>query len=354
MKRIIPAALVIALFAASVSFAGNLAERVLDADEIVMRDDYKIVVNGVETKPDVPPIQKGGMIFIPLRFAAEALKAEVEWNETEKSVRMTFPGGKVVDMKVGDTEISVEGGSKFIPYAPFIFEGRTMLPLKPTAESGIYMVDEKPDSMIITTGEDEIKGVDPREDELANANENIISHSDAMSHIRDKAKNDQITKKLKPYVQIAWAIVSVIWLAVAGIRASKKTGESWKDMIIILFILTAGVFVIINFMYSTWWAAMVAIGTSVVGILSTEDYSDKLVTMASTAQGIGLICTLFGLGLLIGPAIANRDISAIGYGIYVKIEPTITGLTISLLLNLLYGMEAKALSMKSDAQGRER
>lgn len=348
MRKLFLAAITLVLFAQSSAFAGNLAERVLEADEIIMRDDYRIIVNGVETKPDVPPMQKGGMIFIPLRYAAEALKAEVEWNDTEKTVRLTFPGGKIVDMKVGDTEIGVEGGRKYIPYAPFIFEGRTMLPLKPTAESGIYIVDEKADTMVITTGEENIRGMSPEDEKTLEANDGKISQDDAMSHIKEKAHNDQITKRLKPYVQIAWALACVLWLVVAAIGASKGRSEGWKDMFIILFILTVGMLLITNFMYSTWWAAMVAIGTCVVGILSTETYTEKLVTMAATAQGMGLICTLFGLGLLIGPAIANRDIAAIGYGIYVKIEPTITGLTISLLLNLLYGMEAKKLSLKNN------
>lgn len=348
MRKVFLAAITLILFAQSSAFAVNLAEKVLEADEIVMRDDYRIIVNGVETKPDVPPMQKGGMIFIPLRYAAEALKAEVEWNDADKTVRLTFPGGKVVEMKVGDTEIAVEGGRKYIPYAPFIFEGRTMLPLKPTAESGIYIVDEKPDSMVITTGEENIKGMSTSDEKTNETDDGKISQDEAMSHIREKAQNDQITKRLKPYVQIAWALASLLWVVMAAVSASKGREDGWKDMIIIFFILSVGVLLITNFMYSTWWAALVAIGTCVVGTLSTENYSDKLVTMASTAQGIGLICTLFGLGLLIGPAIANRDISAIGYGIYVKIEPTITGLTISLLLNLLYGMEAKKLSLKKN------
>lgn len=349
MKKTALALMVLSLaIIAAPAFCENMAEGVLDAGKIVMRNDYKIIVNGVETKPDVPPIQKGGMIFIPLRFAAESLKAVVDWNEARKQVTLTFPGGRVETMRVGDTEIVTPDGSKIIPYPPFVFENRVMLPLKPTAEGGIYLVDEKPDSMTITSDEKKVKGLSEDTDQMPGGVK-MKTQSQALQEIRNHAKNDKITNSLKPYVRMAWAAAFALWLIVAIISAAKGRPDGWKDMIIIFVILVPGVIMILSFMYSTYWAAMVAIGTCVVGMLSTETYEDKLVTMASTAQGIGLICTLFGLGLLIGPAIANRDISAIGYGIYVKIEPTITGLFISLLLNLMYGMEAKKISQRNQS-----
>nr|HPI78557.1 DCC1-like thiol-disulfide oxidoreductase family protein [bacterium] len=119
--------------------------------------------------------------------------------------------------------------------------------------------------------------------------------------------------------------------------------ESAKDLVIIGLCLTAGmVFVLYGgILMSTYWAGIVILVMSAIGLVSNESYQDKLVTMASTAQGAGLICTLFGLGLLIGPAIAQRDIEAIGFGIYVKIEPTITGLALSIILNMLFGYEAR-------------
>jgi len=142
-------------------------------------------------------------------------------------------------------------------------------------------------------------------------------------------------------VLIAWALAGILWIVrlIGAFRSSAP--DRFKDSIIIGLFLAVGVPLVFTVMFSTAWAAIVIIGTSVVGLVSTETYEDKIVTMANTGQGMGLICTLFGLGLLIGPAIAERDIAAIGYGIYVKIEPTITGLSLSILLNMLFGYEAR-------------
>lgn len=84
---------------------------------------------------------------------------------------------------------------------------------------------------------------------------------------------------------------------------------------------------------STFWAALVPTGTALVGLLSKEDIENKLLTMSTTAPAFGLICTLLGLGQVIGPAIANHDVDAIGYGISVKIEASVCGLAIWIFLS---------------------
>ena len=58
---------------------------------------------------------------------------------------------------------------------------------------------------------------------------------------------------------------------------------------LLLFVVTP---LVLFFAKSTVWAAMVPAGTAFVGLLSKENFGDKLVTMAATAQGLGLIFTL--------------------------------------------------------------
>lgn len=99
---------------------------------------------------------------------------------------------------------------------------------------------------------------------------------------------------------------------------------------LLLFVVTP---LVLFFTRSTVWAAMVPAGTAFVGLLSKENFGDKLVTMAATAQGLGLIFTLLGLGQIIGPAIAAHNVDAIGYGLSVKIEASVMGLSLSLTLN---------------------
>jgi len=337
LKKRILLLLVFLVFLVIPAFA-EMAEGILDA-EIFVHDDYAIVVDGSTITTDVPPVEKGGVIFIPLRFAVQSLGADVTWNKIEKTAVISFDGGRTMRMTIGNPEVDLGDIKKIIPVPPFIFEGRTMIPLKPTAEYGLFRVEEKEDATIITSPEEMEGYTEP-------GIENIVGGTEkqgSLDMIREKALKDEVTKKLKPFVLAAWAVIGLLWLIKLITVITGRRSEGYKDMIIIGLFLTVGMYLVLysGVMMSTYWAAIVILITSLIGVFSTETYSDKLVTMASTAQGAGLICTLFGLGLLIGPAIAQRDIAAIGYGIYVKIEPTITGLSLSILLNMIFGYEAR-------------
>lgn len=324
------------------AFAADMTDGILNA-KITIRDDFAIVVDSVTLTPDVGPVEKGGLIFIPIRFAAEALKADVTWYKSDKTVELSFRGGRTVKMTIGDPAVKIGDIEKILPVPPFIFESRAMVPLRAAVEeSGIFRIEERENAMILESEED-IKGYDEP------GKENVIpgtKQKSSLDMIRQKAKHDPITRKLRPMVLAAWIAIGLLWAAVCAMRIAARGREGWKDLVIIGLFLSIGMYVVLfsGIMMSTYWAAIVILVTSTVGLVSTETYADKLVTMASSAQGAGLICTLFGLGLLIGPAIANRDIAAIGYGIYVKIEPTITGLALSILMNMLYGYEAKKQS----------
>ncbi|MBO5560180.1 MAG: copper amine oxidase N-terminal domain-containing protein [Firmicutes bacterium] len=50
------------------------------------QNSEKATVNGEETEIDSPAVNRNGSIFVPLRFIAETLGAEVEWNAESKTV----------------------------------------------------------------------------------------------------------------------------------------------------------------------------------------------------------------------------------------------------------------------------
>lgn len=106
----------------------------------------------------------------------------------------------------------------------------------------------------------------------------------------------------------------------------------------ILFVVTPLVLLIAK---STYWAAMVPVCSAFVGLVSKEELNEKLATMSDTALGVGLVCTLLGLGMIIGPAIAAHNVDAIGYGVSVKIEATVTGISLSLILNAIISRRVK-------------
>ena len=50
----------------------------------------KLIVNGQEIKPDVPPQLINGRTIVPVRCVAEALGADVQWDEQQRIVRVDF------------------------------------------------------------------------------------------------------------------------------------------------------------------------------------------------------------------------------------------------------------------------
>jgi hypothetical protein len=306
--------------------------------KVELRDDYTIVVDGKVVKPDVPPAEMNGVIFVPIRFVGEALGAKVDWNEARQTVMLTWAAG-TLELAIGDTAVKRSGSAEKIAAAPFLYGNRAMVPLKLSAQAAGYAVRETRYSIELAKPPAPAAGtVEQTQAPMAGGK---IAAEDTLGAIKQKAKSDPITKKLKWYIVTLWAIAGLFWLVRTAGAFKSDEPNRFKDKILIGLVLGVAVPCIIIFMLSTWWAAAVAIVTCIVGLVSTEEYEEKLVTMAGTAQGVGLICTLFGLGLLIGPAIANRDIHAIGYGIYVKIEPTITGLSLSIIMNMLFGYEAR-------------
>lgn len=332
----------------SAARAQETAEGLLDAS-ITIREDFTIAVDGVVLESDVPPVEKDGVIFIPYRFAAEALSADVKWKHEEKTVVMTKGNIRTV-MRIGDPEVDTNDGEIILASEPFIFEQRAMIPLRAAAASLLFEVDEAENAMHLTSpDESELKAyAEPAGGIEEPVEKEPVDYTKTYSIFREQSRKDPATRTIRPFVAGAWLAALLIWLIKLGMAVSRK--DEWRDLALIGLFLVAGVPFVVwaNVMLSTWWAAIVVVGTSFAGLFSTEDYGDKLITMGSTAQGLGLICTLFGLGLIIGPAIATRNIDAIGYGIYVKIEPTITGLSLSILMNVLFGYEARKLKNSSE------
>ncbi|MBC7324447.1 MAG: copper amine oxidase N-terminal domain-containing protein [Moorella sp. (in: Bacteria)] len=49
-------------------------------------DPIRLYVNGREIQPDVPPQLIGGRTMVPVRWVAEALGADVQWDEAKRAV----------------------------------------------------------------------------------------------------------------------------------------------------------------------------------------------------------------------------------------------------------------------------
>lgn len=113
--------------------------------------DIKLNVNGNNINfPDQQPIVIEGRTFIPLRFLAEALGAEVNWDQEHQVIIIENKGIQWTEsedafaryyLKIGDPQMVYAKHSKKhnfvsdiqifeLPQAPFIVNGRTMLPFR--------------------------------------------------------------------------------------------------------------------------------------------------------------------------------------------------------------------------------
>lgn len=118
---------------------------------IASPSDIKLNVNGENIAfPDQQPIVFEGRTFIPLRFLAEALGAEVNWDQEHQVVIIENKGIQLTEgetsfaryyLKIGDPQMVYAEQDKQhgfvtdihifeLPQAPFIVNGRAMLPFR--------------------------------------------------------------------------------------------------------------------------------------------------------------------------------------------------------------------------------
>jgi hypothetical protein len=91
-------------------------------------------VNGVNKVMDASPYIKGDRTYVPMRYMAETLGAEVVWDQTAQTVTLT-KGDTVVVFTIGSTTYTVNGESAVADVAPEITSDRTMLPARYAAEA---------------------------------------------------------------------------------------------------------------------------------------------------------------------------------------------------------------------------
>ena len=89
----------------------------------------KVYVNGKAPVFDVPPKIVNGRTMVPVRFVAEGLNANVNYNAETGTVTVTGPGMSV-EMKINSTTAMVNGEEVQLDVPAAIDSGRTMVPLR--------------------------------------------------------------------------------------------------------------------------------------------------------------------------------------------------------------------------------
>ncbi|MFC0212918.1 stalk domain-containing protein [Paenibacillus chartarius] len=102
-------------------------------------------INGKAVTLEQAPIIINGNTMIPVRFAAEALGANVEWEPNERKVTITR-GTKLIDLWIDSPDLLVNGGRVTAEVAPVIRNNLTLVPLRIIAENMGWKVEWDPKS----------------------------------------------------------------------------------------------------------------------------------------------------------------------------------------------------------------
>jgi len=114
-----------------------------EVESIIIRlyiDKTTYYVNDALMTMDVAPIIRESRTLLPIRYVAEALGADVQWNATERKVTTTFKE-TIIELWIDRNSAKVNGEYKLIDatnpkVVPIIIPpGRTMLPIRFIAEN---------------------------------------------------------------------------------------------------------------------------------------------------------------------------------------------------------------------------
>lgn len=124
--------------------------------------------------PKVVPCIENGRTLVPLRFVAEALGAEVTYNEEANGCSIR-KGETNIDITFDSAEFKVNGKSVTYEVPIKVYENRTMIPLRFVSEELGYHVywNEKNSAVVISPADN--PWVETREAEITALNEMLVT-----------------------------------------------------------------------------------------------------------------------------------------------------------------------------------
>ena len=112
-----------------------------------------ISINGTESELDTAPIIQNDRTLLPLRAVVEGLGGSVTWEE-ETQTAIFAKGEKVIFMTIGSKTAFVNTTEYTLDTEPVIIDGRTMLPIRFVAENLGFQVEWDENTRTITVNEE--------------------------------------------------------------------------------------------------------------------------------------------------------------------------------------------------------
>lgn len=111
-----------------------------------------IIVNDHIVYSDVYPYIKNSRTYVPIRFIAEELGYDVNWDGANKKVTMTNEG-TTVELTIGSNKMMVNGKAVLLDAPAEIRDDRTFVPLRAIAEAFGEKVDYSSDYKAVYIGD---------------------------------------------------------------------------------------------------------------------------------------------------------------------------------------------------------
>lgn len=111
------------------------------------KKDY--YVNLEKQSMDTAPFIKDSRTLVPVRFIAEAIGAQVDWNAEEEVVTISN-GQDVLTLKIGESSYELNGISTAMDTTPIIKDSRTFIPIRFVAEALGLIVDYDDASRLVS------------------------------------------------------------------------------------------------------------------------------------------------------------------------------------------------------------
>ena len=102
--------------------------------EAVSASEIRVVLDGTPVEFDVQPQLTSGRVLVPVRFIAEELGAEVDWEASTRTVTIEA-NGDVIVLTIGSSSFTINGEAQQMDVAPRLVGGRTLVPVRFVAEA---------------------------------------------------------------------------------------------------------------------------------------------------------------------------------------------------------------------------
>lgn len=103
-------------------------------EEVDVGSGIKVYYEGEKIGFDVPPQIINGRAMVPLRAIFETMGADIEWDDTTKTVT-AIRGDTVVQLTVGSDVAYVNGEPVILDVPSLIVDSRTLVPVRFIAEA---------------------------------------------------------------------------------------------------------------------------------------------------------------------------------------------------------------------------